>query len=239
MHIVIDIETIPDQSEGALERMAADFTAKAPDLLKPQLIDALDLGDNGKFKTVPELKAMWIEKFGEEAKLEQAKEKWLKTSFDGAYGQICCICFDADNKNYSIVNEDEKQLLIDFWHSIERALNGRPPYFIAHNAKFDLPFLYHRSVINNVEPWGEFRPHGKHGYDYYCTMTAWAGFGGKIGLDRLAGILGLGSKTEGMSGAEVWPEYQKGNIAKIIDYCRDDVALTKKVYERLTFSGGD
>jgi hypothetical protein len=236
MNIVIDIETIPDQSAGAVELIAKDLEVKAPDMLKPKLIEALGLGDKGKFKTVPELKSMWVDKFGEAEKLNQANAKWLKTSFDGAYGQICCICITSEwgPERFFAVNEEE--LISDFWERIEVILNNRHPYFIAHNAKFDLPFLYHRSVINQSPVAKGFKPHGRHGQDYFCTMEAWAGFNGKIGLDRLAGILGEGSKTEGMSGAEVWPEYQKGNIDKIDNYCHDDVQLTKKIYNRLTFN---
>ena len=238
MNIVIDIETIPDQSAGAVELIAKDLEVKAPDLLKPKLVEALGLGDDGKFKTVPELKAMWVDKFGKAEKLNQAKAKWLKTSFDGAYGQICCVCADVGGEPITVTNAvREKDMLAVLWSEISRLTNGREPYFVAHNAKFDLPFLYHRSVINGVKPVRGFKPHGKHGYNHFCTMEGWAGFNGKIGLDRLAGILGEGSKTESMSGADVWPEYQKGNIDKIASYCRDDVMLTKKVFERLTFGG--
>ena len=234
MNIVVDIETIPDQTEGAVERIMEDLVVKAPDVTKPVLIEALKLGDQGKYKTVPELKSLWLEEFGVSAKREQAEAKWLKTSFDGAYGQICCIAFGTHTGTQTFFNKDERELLLNFWDEIGRI--GRPPYFIAHNAKFDLPFIYHRSVINDIPTDTSFKPHGRHGQNHFCTMEAWAGFGGKIGLGRLGGILGLGGKTEGMSGAEVWPEYQKGNITKIADYCKDDVDLTSKIYNRLTFS---
>jgi len=235
MQIVIDIETIPDQTPGAVEKIAETLTVKAPDLTKPKLIEALNLGGDGKFKTVPELKEMWVEEFGVAAKLEQANAKWLKTSFDGGRGQIACICMDFidDDSTFEIANEDERELLGGFWAVIRR--RTELPYFIAHNAKFDLPFLWHRSVINGANPGVTFNPHGRHGSNHFCTMEAWAGFNGRISLNNLADILGEGSKTEGMDGSQVWPEYQKGNIDKIVGYCADDVALTSRIYKRLKF----
>ena len=107
---------------------------------------------------------------------------------------------------------------------------------VFHNAKFDIPFIWHRSVINQVEPSKFFKPHGRHNSDHFCTMEGWAGFGGKISLNNLAKILDLGAKTEGMDGSQVCPEYEKGNIKKIADYCLDDVRLTRKIYNKLTFN---
>ena len=234
MQIVIDIETIPDQTHGAVEKIAETLTVKAPDLTKPKLIEALNLGTDGKFKTVPELKEMWIEEFGASAKLEQANAKWLKTSFDGGRGQIACICIELiDTGETFEFAGDEALSLKGFWTVIMK--QTELPFFIAHNAKFDLPFLWHRSVINNVKPGVQFNPHGRHNQSHFCTMEAWAGFGGRISLNNLADILGEGSKTEGMDGSQVWPEYQKGNIDKIVSYCVDDVELTARVYKRLRF----
>ena len=237
MNIVIDIETIPDQSENAIQEIMKDLKVKSPDLTKPKLIDALELGADGKFKTVPELKELWIERFGDDAKYEQAEAKWLKTSFDGGYGEIICICCDIDGSLGIFANKNgEKKMLEDFWFAVSEYTQA--PYFVAHNAKFDIPFLWHRSVINGVVTPKHFKAHGRHDSNYYCTMEAWSGFNGKIKLDSLAKILNLGSKTEGMDGSQVWPEYRKGNINKIVDYCVDDVKLTRAIFDRMTKMSG-
>jgi len=216
MNIVIDIETIPDQSPTAKQEIAE--TIKHPVQMKKQ--ETIDDWHNGSGKYAGE-------------KEKAIEEKWLKTSFDGGYGQICCICFDMGGHEHSLTTTgDDRDLLSNFWDIINETKESL--YFIAHNAKFDLPFLWHRSIVNNVIPAKFFKPHGRHGSDHFCTMEAWAGFNGKIGLDRLAKILRLGSKTEGMDGSQVWPEFQKGNIQKIADYCMDDVRLTKAIFERLT-----
>ena len=174
-----------------------------------------------------------------EKKNDQAKEKWLKTSFDGSAGEICCIGFDNGSVfgSYGTHNTsgDESQILSAFWDVITDAFNGRCPTLVAHNAKFDLPFLYHRSVINSVKPSYNFQAHGRHGSDHFCTMEEWAGFNGRISQDNLCEILGLPTKP-GMTGADVWPEYQKGNIDKIAEYCKYDVETVIKIHKRLTWS---
>ena len=116
MRVFIDIETIPDQSDGAIDRIAEEIEVKVPSsLTKPKLMDALGVDD--KYKTVDELKEMWLDKFGKEQKLEQAKEKWLKTSFDGLYGQVICIGAEVEHlgEKFCQCTGDEVDLLESFW----------------------------------------------------------------------------------------------------------------------------
>lgn len=245
LKLVIDIETIPDQTPNAVELIAKDLVVKAPDLTKPKLIEALGLGADGKFKTVAELKEMWLEEFGESAKLEQAKDKWLKTSFDGVSGQICCICVSTLTGSVVKMIGSEAEILthlnafilgatLDVYPA--RAEKGFDVYFIGHNSKkFDLPFLHKRYVINKIKPSFNLIPHGRHNQNCFDTMEEWAGYGNRISMDNLAKALGVKGKTEGMNGSQVYPEYQKGNIDKIADYCADDVECTKEIYKRLTF----
>jgi predicted PolB exonuclease-like 3'-5' exonuclease len=236
MQIVIDIETIPDQTKDAVKKIAETLTVKAPSSYnKPDFIKDLNL-DQSKYKSVSELRELWVQELGEPKKIEQAKEQWLKTSFDGGRGQIACIVIKIIDEDLTIeFSGDEKNILTQFWNTVNE--KTELPFFIAHNAKFDLPFLWHRSVVNNVKSAPKFNPHGRHGNNHFCTMEAWAGFGGRISLNNLADILGEGSKTDGMDGSQVWPEYQAGNIDKIVSYCVDDVELTSRVYKRLRFMG--
>jgi len=239
MNIFIDIETIPEQAKGAVELIAENLTVKAPDLTKPKLIDLLGLGADGKFKTVAELKELWIENHGAMAKTEQAKQQWLKTSFDGAKGEICCICVAVEDDSVEKFIGTELEILNqlnDYILSFAKPSQILKPYFIGHNSiKFDLPFLHKRFVINKVKPAFELIAHGRHEYNCFDTMIEWAGFGNKISMDNLAQALGVKGKTEGMDGSQVWPEYEKGNIERIADYCLDDVECTREIYKRLTF----
>lgn len=238
MKIFLDLETIPDQNPEAVNKIMETLTVKAPDLTKPKLIEALNLDPaEGKFKTVPELKELWLESNGEQAKLDQATEKWLKTSFDGGKGQICCIGVSI-NGSTQVFNGEEKEALLALngFINIENGLSRVTPdvEFICHNAKFDIPFLHKRFIINGIKPEFKTNWHGRHGQHHFCTMEEWAGFGNRISQDNLCEILGLPTKP-GMTGADVWPEYQAGNIDKIADYCKYDVETVIELHKRLTF----
>lgn len=239
MNIFIDIETIPDQTKNAVELIAENLIVKAPDLTKPKLIDLLGLGADGKFKTVAELKELWVENHGATAKTEQAKQQWLKTSFDGAKGEICCICVAVEDGPVAKFTGSEVWMLNElnsYIQAFAKASQTLKPYFIGHNSiKFDLPFLHKRFAINQVKPSFDLIAHGRHGVNCFDTMIEWTGFGNRISMDNLAQALGVKGKTEGMDGSQVWPEYEKGNIDKIADYCVDDVECTREIYKRLTF----
>ena len=238
MRVFVDIETIPDQSEGAIDRYIGG-DVKCP--LKTKGDIGKDLGmsaEEYKFIGAEDLKQMWIDKKGAVAAKAQAESKWLKTSFDGARGQIVCISYAIDERhiiNLSDEGSSERDMLMKFWAHIEEERLSKPLQFVAHNANFDLPFLWHRSVINVVHPGFKFDPFARQGAHRYCTMEGWAGFKGMIGLDDLASILGLEGKSKGMKGSDVWPEYQKGSIAKISEYCGDDVRVLRDIYYRLNF----
>jgi len=242
LNVYIDLETIPDQTPNAVDLIMEDMVVKAPDLTKPKLIEALAMDPSqGKYKQVSELKEMWIEKFGEEAKKEQATEKWLKTSFDGGKGEICCIGVSINGNTRVIYSESEDYMLAELNSFIVESSpfdTDNPSInvnFIAHNAKFDLPFLHKRFVINGIKPQFKCNFNGHHGQHHYCTMEEWAGFNSRISQDSLCKILGLPLK-DGMDGSQVWPEYQKGNIEKIAEYCKSDVETVIAIHKRLTWS---
>lgn len=233
MNIFIDIETIPDQTDGALDRITEEIEVKVPsNLTKPDLMKALETSD--KYKTVPELKQDWLDKFGEHERSEQGHKKWLNTALDGDYGQIICICTDDDQSKFSMISADERALLSEFWVWVGRACKQKPPYFIAHNTSFDLPFIWKRSIINGVKPNKYFEPYSKR--TNTCTMEMWAGYNGRIGLDRLANILGVEGKTEGFCGADIWPAWKEWQHEEIKTYCENDVEVLKNVYKKMTLN---
>lgn len=222
MNVFIDIETIPDQSEGALQEFIDNV--KAPASYKKQ--ESID---------------KWLSENKEAA----GKDAWLKTSFDGARGEIVSIAF-AVNDSETVVfsrglhGKSEADLLMRFNNELCESLDLRghiqSPYFIGHNLKkFDLPFLFKRMVINGVKPDFKLKAHGRHGADMYDTMEAWAGFNGSISMDSLAKALGVQSKTEGMDGSKVWPEIEAGNHEKVAEYNMQDVEVTRNIYDKLNF----
>lgn len=221
MKITIDIETIPGQQPGLRERLAADIKAPA------------------QYKKADSI-AEWLRDNRESA----AEEAWLKTSFDGALGQICVIGYAIEDQDpvalYAADYENgDAGLLRDFFAAIaDLRADGRPvkPTFIGHNlAAFDLPFIFHRAVINGVPLPAGFPIHPKPwGDECFDTMTYWAGPRDRISLDNLCRALGIEGKG-GMDGSQVWPMVRAGRIAEVADYCKHDVEITRAAYKRLTF----
>jgi predicted PolB exonuclease-like 3'-5' exonuclease len=68
----------------------------------------------------------------------------------------------------------------------------------------------------------------------YDTMIEWAGWGNRISLDRLGLALGLGGKGD-FDGSMVYDAVKAGDINRVVEYCEQDVMLTRAIYNRMTF----
>lgn len=219
MTIFIDLESIPRQPEAEAKAEIAE-TIKAPAQMK-------------KPETIQE----WHEGKGKYIGVKDAaiNEAYLKTGLDGTYGEICSISWAVDDGEINVFNRDgskegEREFLIDFWFELEVSCAKASLNFVAHNKKFDLPFIWHRSVINSVKPSIRFEPHSR---EHYCTMEEWAGYNKFIGMDRLAKALGLEGKSG--EGCQVWEWWQAGEYEKIAEYNKDDVRLLREIYNRMIF----
>lgn len=228
MNIFLDIETIPDQSPGAREEIATSIRHPAT-LKKPESIQDWHYG-TGKYEGI------------KDAAIE---EKWHKTGLDGTYGEVISIgwgCSNiADNKTRchifalyrELKGQSEKEMLEGWIKIIASEMNGRPPFFIGHNIKFDLKFLYHRCIINNVDLPFKLPFNGRHGKDYFCTMEAWCGYGQRISQDKLCKALGIEGKPDGIDGSKVWDFVKAGDIERVVEYNKDDVDKVRQIYGRL------
>lgn len=229
MNIFCDIETIPDQSPGAREEIATSIRHPAT-LKNPESIQDWHYG-TGKYEGV------------KDAAIE---EKWHKTGLDGTYGEVISIAWTASDADwgrnnatilsiYRDLNKLTEKEMLESWVKVVRDdLTERPPYFIGHNIKFDLKFLYHRCIINNVDLPFKLPFNGRHGKDYFCTMEAWCGFGQRISQDRLCKALGIEGKPDGIDGSKVWDFVKAGDIERVVEYNKDDVDKVRQIYGRLT-----
>ena len=247
MNIYIDIETLRSSDEHRLqilEDTKANF--KAPSTLsKAQAAIGLGLTDAKeiKFTSKDDMIARWEKELAETKSASVADELWKKTSFNPDVAPIACICVGdefGDARSFTIRDQSEKEMLEGFhsWLAAACSAHGElihKPNFIGHYiTKFDLPFIWKRSVINNVKTCeGVKWIDAKHGYNCYDTMTAWAGYGNSISADNLCNLLGIKGKTEGMDGSMVYDAWQE-DPQKVIDYCHDDVSMVKEIHERLT-----
>lgn len=227
MLLTLDLETLPSTDPELIAEMSASITAPA------------------QYKK-PESIAEWLAENRESV----LKEKVSKTSFDGLYGSIACICYAFDDEEiYSVdvINSgSEKAMLEHFYSHVfdlstvshHSGLADVPLTVVGHNvAGFDLPFLKHRSIINGVRPPSAIlKAMNAKPWDNCIadTMLMWSQDREKrASMDKLCKALGIPGKGgfDGSMVAETWPVDPK----KVIDYCKGDVARTRTMYKRLTF----
>jgi hypothetical protein len=130
-------------------------------------------------------------------------------------------------------------MLQEFW---DRMRGFRPSVdrIVGHNIfDFDMKFILKRSIIHAVRPTVDLSFARYRNQPIFDTMWEWErwSYGSRTSLDRLAGALGLASsKANGVDGSTVYALFMKGHHRAIRDYCADDVALTRAIYRRMTFT---
>jgi hypothetical protein len=174
-----------------------------------------------------------------------------KTSFDGMYGSIACICWAIDDGEVwtaSRLNNTEAEMLTDFYDAVRNAVKldyhggstNQQLTVVGHNvAGFDLPFLKHRSIINKVTPATDIRKAMNAKPWDSCiadTMLMWSSDSQKrASMDKLCKAFGIEGKGD-FDGSMVNSEWTTGSKQKVIDYCKDDVRRTRELYKRITFN---
>ena len=235
MNIFLDVETVPCQHPQAQTEAAAGI--KPPGTLKK-----------------PESIASW---WANEAPAA-AQEAWRKQSLDGGTkGEIISIaCTDGEGREWvhcRAPGDSERALLVQFIEAVEGWTAddaARAPAYssawpmdahrlVAHNAAFDVGFLWRRCVVHGLRiPRWLPGPQARVGRDFGCTMLAWAGHGGRISLDSLCTALGLPSpKAGGMDGSMVLDAWQAGRREAIAAYNLQDARAVASVWHRLAAVG--
>lgn len=230
MRIYLDVETLPSLKPDARD-IAGESVSPPGTLKKPESIAN-----------------WWIEEGP--AALETA---YRKQALDAAAGELCAVGFASDEVDpVSLVrglDESERDFIARALDGIQGLLdaatvtapNGHEwpaePYFVCHNAPFDLGFLMRRCWVNAIRP--PFKvptPSARDGKDYGDTMTAWAGYRNTISLDRLCRALGVQSpKDGGMDGASVFDAWQAGEHERIATYNAADVLAVRRCWAKLNW----
>jgi len=170
---------------------------------------------------------------------ELTAEESKKAALDALTGRIVCIggIITDDFKARSavvLVSRDEKKLLRSFWSMLERE---QIKSFVTYNGLgFDLPYIWRRSVVQQVRPSIQFDLRRYRNDFVYDTMCVWGNWEsrGNVSLNSLAGGLGLGAKSG--SGDQVLQLWRDRKQAEIADYCLQDCWLTYEAYCRMNFT---
>ena len=216
INVYLDIETIPCQS--------AEYRTRVREGIKPP----------GTIKK-PESILQWLEENAETA----TDEAVAKTSFDPAYGHICCIGWAIGDDPVQSLSaktvSDEADILRGFFEALPKMGMAK---FIGHYITgFDLRFIMCRAIVLGVKipsiwprdpkPWDQ---------SVFDTMVAWAGARGTISQDRLCEALGLSGKGD-FDGSMVAAAWANGEYDRIAEYCRSDVETVRAIHRRFEAVG--
>jgi len=234
VQLIFDIETIPSQKPDARELVRAS--------LKPP----------GTLKKAESIAAWWAAEA--DAALDDA---YRRQSLDGGLaGEIISIAACTATGDKWVMcrtqGEPEADLLVAFgaqvgaWIDAEAAEGAgyanfaEDPFLIAHNATFDIGFLWRRAIVNGVRlPFKVPGPMARAGQHYGDTMLAWAGYGNRVSLDALCRALGVPSpKAGGFDGSQVFDAWLAGEHERIAAYNLTDAMATLAVWERLQGGAG-
>lgn len=156
----------------------------------------------------------------------------VSINYDSVLSERAVICiawkWQGESKVYSLQWDDEqndKEMLEQFGRAIAEADEA-----IFHNgSRFDLPWVKARSVYHGLKP---ISPN----YSVDTLQLARRNFYFNSNrLDYLAKFLGVGSKikTEYNLWKSVLLENDKIALAKMVKYCKNDVVVLEKVYNKL------
>jgi predicted PolB exonuclease-like 3'-5' exonuclease len=158
-----------------------------------------------------------------------------KGALSALTGRIVCACTLRDDgttlTEETFIGQDEAELLRGFWRSLKPT-----DTLVGHNAlNFDLTFIRQRSWILEVRPSRRIDLRRFYTRDVVDTLQIFSNWGVTKypGLNDLADALGVGQKIA--DGCQVGDWWTAGDLGSIAAYCRADVRLSYKVYNRLMF----
>lgn len=155
--------------------------------------------------------------------------------------RIACEGVFGQNKESGEFHLDEVRTLRGFWNYVEKLdFQFDRDAIIGHNiAKFDLPFLYHRSMVAGVRPSKQFLSGKPWETPVFDTFEQWKI--GKcsdwVGLEELALAFSLDCpKTDDCDGGKIYDLFAAGKHQTIREYCLRDVRCVREIYYRMNYS---
>lgn len=195
------------------------------------------------------------EDFSETVLRRKAEIAFQNTALTGSLGRLLCIglaidsdgkaedpCICGQDKNTGVFHLDEAKTLTQFWNHLDRIkFDANRDLIAGHNILgFDLPFLYHRSMVCGVKPSRRLL-NGKPweiAEFVYDTMDRWqmGKYYEKIGLEELALAFGLNCPKKGtVNGENLLEAYLGQRHEEIREYCLKDVLCARELYYKMTF----
>jgi len=221
MVVYVDIETLPPPIADPAMWARANYD---PDALKGCVVSCQMT-----------LKSLGIEPG------DDALKKYRRLALDPMAGRILCIGFMVKTGGMVIgkgvcYHADHEERVLQVFLEALQGFNALKADWVAHNAEFDLGWIWKRALVHDMPKLAQAVPWMHH--DFYsrafCTMRAWRGRDtrARSSLDAIAKCLGLPGKV-GMKGDQVWPNWLCGNHDRIAEYCKGDVVMLEAIHKRI------
>lgn len=227
------------------------------DLSKIMFLDIETVPQTGQLAELsPELNHLWNDKFSTLIKRSPEKYPENCTPADAystnagifaEFGKIVCISvgfiyFNGTEMHFrtkSYCGDDEKELLTDFCHLLEKFCTSREHTLCGHNIKeFDIPYICRRLLINGMTLPSILQIAGKKPWEilFIDTLELWR-FGDYkhyTALKTLTAVFGIPTPKDDIDGSQVAEVYyQEKNLERISLYCQKDVVATAQVFLKI------
>ncbi|UTW63637.1 3'-5' exonuclease [bacterium SCSIO 12741] len=174
---------------------------------------------------------------------ESPESLYERAGIYAEFGKVICISVGRIRfgklRIRSYFGHDERKLLQDFCHSLNRYYANPKYRLCAHNGKeFDFPYLARRILINRLTLPETLDLAGKKPWEvkHLDTLHLWkfGDFKHYTSLTLLAELFGLKSSKSTLDGSQVRATYyEEKDLRKIVHYCEDDVRLLTEIYQNL------
>ena len=167
---------------------------------------------------------------------QEAEDIYRKRALKSMEGEIFCICWAVgDGEVRDLYCVSESALLDSFILELGNDIDLRESViWVGHNAlTFDMAWIWRRAIKYDLTMLANLIQLDRYKLNIHDTMVMWRGadFKDYTSLDSLARYLGVG-EAEG-SGADVYDWYLAREYQKIVDHCKADVELVRKVYKKI------
>ncbi len=198
------------------------------------------------FEAVPEkFQKLWIKKA---ARIKRPDEEatpadlYQQAGIYAEFGKIVCVSCGFMNGNEfrikSFYGEDEKILLEEFAHMLNKYYHSPDALLCGHNGKeFDFPYLARRMLINGIELPAILDLAGKKPWEirHLDTLELWK-FGDYkhyTSLELLAAVFDIPTPKDDIDGSQVARIYwEDKDLERIAKYCQKDVLTTLQLFRR-------
>lgn len=184
-------------------------------------------------------RADWLRERYPENKGHSCDDMWkLKSGLHPEFGRVVCVTFGAfdgtEMKLTTFYGEDEYDILTKSNKVLNNAAASGYTLTGHTIVRFDVPFLWKRSLINKIKPAGIISVYDKKPWDVKLLDIAqfWGGGAWQEGftsLDTMSALFGIDSPKAAMQANRVHVSYYEGDYEGIKTYCEGDVIATMKL----------